>query len=880
MYQTTKKGVKAWVLIVVLMMFTSLFTVMASADSSSGVNVRYSSATIFVPDDYAKIQWAVNNASAGDTIIVRDGIYTENVYVNKHLTIQSEKGSASTIVQAASSNDHVFEVTMDYTKISGFTIKGAIGYWKAGIYLKNVDHCNISHNNASDNYHGIYLHESSNNIITNNNASINDCYGIGLHFSSNNIITNNNAANNKYGICLYGSSNNIITNNNAANNKYGIDLYGSSINTITDNSFENDGIFIDGFELFHFNTHILEGNTVNGRPIYYYKNTNGIKVPEDAGEVILVNCTDMTIENINASFGSVGIELAYTGDSKISNNDISSSNGAGIRLYYSNSNTITNNNASNSYVGIYLYYSSDNNITNNNANLNFWGSGSIYLGHSSNNMVTNNNVSINKGRGIYLHFSSNNILTNNNINSNVGDGMHLEHSNNNKIMDNSVSSNEFGICLFSSSTNTITNNNVSINKGRGIYLHESSNNPIYLNNFIDNKYNVNSYKSTNVWNSTEEITYTYNGTTYENYLGNYWSDYEGNDIDGDGIGDTPHIIDSDKDNYPRMEPWENYVPPQENQPPTSVIDSISPNPSKQGRDMVSFNGHGNDSDGIVVAYNWTSGIDGHLSSSSSFFMPASDLSVGTHTAHFTVQDDDGAWSAEDIEYLTIEPANQPPFSSFIYSPINPTINQTITFNASSSYDPDGNITNYNWSFGDGNSTSANESILTYSYESPSDFVVNLTVTDNEGATNGTSKVAKVFPKVPYFGTGSGTYPSIRGTHNGTIIPTHNVNVSKIYIHPCVGTGGHIEYARIWNSSWVGAEAHGNGYVGDWHNLSFDKNFTLVATGTYNYTIITGSYPQIHHRSELLTAKGWINCTEFRDANGKVYTDWIPAIRLE
>jgi len=39
--------------------------------------------TIYVPEDYEKIQWAVDNASAGDTIIVRDGIYTENVDVKK-----------------------------------------------------------------------------------------------------------------------------------------------------------------------------------------------------------------------------------------------------------------------------------------------------------------------------------------------------------------------------------------------------------------------------------------------------------------------------------------------------------------------------------------------------------------------------------------------------------------------------------------------------------------------------------------------------------------------------------------------------------------------------------------------------------------------------
>ena len=47
-----------------------------------------SARTIYVPDDYAKIQWAVDNASDGDTIIVRDGVYVENIDINKpHLTL-------------------------------------------------------------------------------------------------------------------------------------------------------------------------------------------------------------------------------------------------------------------------------------------------------------------------------------------------------------------------------------------------------------------------------------------------------------------------------------------------------------------------------------------------------------------------------------------------------------------------------------------------------------------------------------------------------------------------------------------------------------------------------------------------------------------------
>ena len=65
----------------------------------------------------------MSNASAGDTIIVRDGIYVENIDINKRLTIKSENGSAYCIVEAASKSDHVFEITADYVTIEGFTAK-------------------------------------------------------------------------------------------------------------------------------------------------------------------------------------------------------------------------------------------------------------------------------------------------------------------------------------------------------------------------------------------------------------------------------------------------------------------------------------------------------------------------------------------------------------------------------------------------------------------------------------------------------------------------------------------------------------------------------------------------------------------------------------
>jgi len=81
-----------------------------------------------------------------------------------------------------------------------------------------------------------------------------------------------------------------------------------------------------------------------------------------------------------------------------------------------------------------------------------------------------------------------------------------------------------------------------------------------MNNFINNSENGYSQGSNNTWHSPSPITYTYNGNTYTNYLGNYWDDYNGSDGNGDGIGDTPYYIDEDNnDYYPLMQLWENYV---------------------------------------------------------------------------------------------------------------------------------------------------------------------------------------------------------------------------------------------------------------------------------------------------------------------------------
>ncbi|MEN6384979.1 MAG: PKD domain-containing protein [Phycisphaerales bacterium] len=87
-----------------------------------------------------------------------------------------------------------------------------------------------------------------------------------------------------------------------------------------------------------------------------------------------------------------------------------------------------------------------------------------------------------------------------------------------------------------------------------------------------------------------------------------------------------------------------------NVPPTATINSITPNPAIIGQN-VTFAGSGTDSDGTVTAYSWTSSIEGNISNSNTFSTSA--LSAGTHTIIFEVQDDDGAWSTEVLQTLTV-----------------------------------------------------------------------------------------------------------------------------------------------------------------------------------------------------------------------------------
>jgi parallel beta-helix repeat protein len=472
---------------------------------------------IYVDDDFTDdplhhkwdtLQEGINDAKEDDTVLVYDGTYEENVKVNKRLTIRSKSGADTTIVQAKI-DDTAFEVTADNVNISGFKVIG-------GISLQSVDYCCISNNNCSKNG-----------------------YGIGIHLND--------------------SNKNIILENYCSNVWTGIYIENSKDNKVVGNTLIGTGIAILGSSLSDYVHEIDESNTVNGKPVYYWKDVNGGKIPDGAGQVILVNCKNIIVENQILNGGCAGIEVAFSSYITLKNNNCSSNKLDGIRLRYSNNNSIANNDCC--VAGIYLCYSNNNSIARNNCTNNIW-CGGVCLLYSHNNDIASNNCTNNSSAGIHLGHSNNNSISNNNCCYNEFEGIVLFHSNNNHLFNNICSNSRAyfsdGIYLYDSNENYISNNICSNNRN-SIRLTDSNKNALYLNNFINNTNIVESFNSANTWNSPSKITYTYNGKNYENYRGNYWDDYKGTDSDGDGIGDIPYSIDGDKDNYPLMETFENYI---------------------------------------------------------------------------------------------------------------------------------------------------------------------------------------------------------------------------------------------------------------------------------------------------------------------------------
>lgn len=286
---------KTQLIVLTLILLFSIFAVMFY------MSVKVSSRIIYVPSDYARIQWAVGNASVGDTIIVSSGIYYEHVIIDKSLTLLGENGN--TIIDG-NGTGHVVTINADSVTICGFTVQKSGPNWgEAGIHLLNSKWCNISYNTLTQNTHGIWAdHYSNNNLIAGNNI-YNNSVGMGLIDSSSNIITNNYInSNTNCGMGLENANDTIVASNIAKNNEYGIWLRYCTNFTVVGNTLIDNwgGIYLDSSDsntIFHNNlinnTHQLINNThqteiINSASIWaddfegnYWSNYVGVDADHD-----------------------------------------------------------------------------------------------------------------------------------------------------------------------------------------------------------------------------------------------------------------------------------------------------------------------------------------------------------------------------------------------------------------------------------------------------------------------------------------------------------------------------------------------------------------------------------------------------------------------
>jgi parallel beta-helix repeat protein len=294
----------------VFLLFSLMGTLMFQLNVQSA---RAGSKTIIVPEEYATITEAVANASPDDTVFVKNGVYHENVLIDKSLLVMGEDSENTVIIGESSVNDgNVFTLAASNVTVEGFTIKSQ-DYATAKQYANGVnikgDNCTVRGNNIANTFWGVLCPMQSFTFITENNIIGNLKEGIRFYGGSLNTISGNFIAENKAsGLAIEGYSN-VISGNTIRNNTRGIGL-GSSYSVLFDNVIADNsesGIYFVGSN----NTVTANLISASGWGIYfppYFAAPNGNKFFHnnfDVNQNVYVN----SVYNVN--FWDDGAEGNY-----------------------------------------------------------------------------------------------------------------------------------------------------------------------------------------------------------------------------------------------------------------------------------------------------------------------------------------------------------------------------------------------------------------------------------------------------------------------------------------------------------------------------------------------------------------------------------------